>query len=55
MKRLVFALISLLALANCAPSETATYHASWDGVAYVNPMVKPQWGTMKSLEQPGIY
>lgn len=55
MKRAVLALFSLLALANCAPSAATTYHASWDGVAYVNPMVKPEWGAIKSLEQPGIY
>lgn len=29
--------------------------SSWDKMAYVNPMFKPQWGAMKSLEQPGIY
>lgn len=55
MLRTAITLILLLSLANCAPSQTPTYHASWDGVSYVNPAVKPQWGALKTLEQPGIY
>lgn len=54
-KQILIALVLLLSLTQCAPSETPTYHAAWDQVSYVNPMVKPQWGAMKSLEQPGIY
>ncbi|MBY0354295.1 MAG: hypothetical protein K2Q12_01045 [Rickettsiales bacterium] len=55
MKRIVIALLSLLALTNCTPLTSSAGTQSWDRVAYVNPSIKPQWGVMKSLEQPGIY
>jgi hypothetical protein len=52
---LAIGMFCLLMLTQCAPTESASTYAAWDQVSYVNPAVKPHWGAMKSLEQPGIY
>ena len=61
MLKRVIGVIALLGLAACTDGgqpqqmQQMSVSASWDKMAYVNPMFKPEWGTMKALEQPGIY
>ncbi|MFO1242600.1 MAG: hypothetical protein U1E36_05290 [Rickettsiales bacterium] len=60
MLKRVMTIGALLGLAACSDStlpQQVNYGtvSSWDKMAYVNPMFKPQWGAMKALEQPGIY
>lgn len=50
--RKVTALIMLLALGACAQTSGGN---SWGKIAYVDPMAKPHFGVIKTLEQPGIY
>lgn len=50
--RKVAALIMLMALAACAETSGGK---GWGQIAYVDPLAKPHFGAIKTLEQPGIY
>lgn len=55
--RKIIVVTLLLALIPCTSGEpvmTASAGSSWDKLAYVNQTVKPFWGVMKALEQPGF-
>lgn len=48
------ALTALVLLTACAQTP-AKVAGAWDSFAYVDPTVKPNFGTLKSLQSPGMY
>lgn len=51
MSKTFIAIILLATLSACVDNAGS----SWDRQAWVDPMSKPNYASMKTLEQPGIY